>query len=182
MAAVREFLDEANKFFGFYFDVGMACAMATQRIREIQAERGASDDSPFIVRNGPPARSPDEEIERSLHSTTLGSVKRRLEDNGFDLTQAAHATIISIYHLWDEKYRVALAAEVNKDPNDINVDILGDLRLLRHSLIHNKGIAAADVSRCKIVTRFQPGDLIALTTQDIYLIVQALRAELAQYV
>jgi len=181
MAAVRDFFDEVDRLFGFFFDVGLACHTARKEIERVQLEFGSSDESPFIVRDGPPVGTPEEEIEKSLHSTTIGALKQRLNDPGFDLMQAAHSVVVFTYHIWDEKYRAAIALERGVEVKDIQVDIFGDLRILRNSIIHNKGFAADDVSKCKTLTRFKPGDRIEFHKRDVEFVIRQLRQQLSTY-
>ena len=55
---------------------------------------------------------------------------------------------------------------------------MGDLRLLRNSIIHNKGIADADIGKCKVIKKFAPGDVIALNKSDMNQIIRAIKSEL----
>ena len=181
MGAVTDFFDEVNPLFGFFFDVGMACDVTLKSMERLLAERGVSDDSPYIVRDGPPEGTPEQEIENSLHATTIGALKQRLRDPGLDLSQAAKSVLVFVYHIWDEKYRGAVAKEKCIDPKGIQVDILGDMRLLRNSLIHNKGIAADDVANCRTFVRIRPGDRIELNKKDVIVILESLREQLKAY-
>jgi hypothetical protein len=169
------FLAEVNEIFGFYFDMCMACQAGLGAVQKLQAQLRASDDSPYSVGDGPPIRSPDEELQRSLHDTTLGGVKARLKDGGFDLQKAAESALVFTFHIWDEKYRGKINGPDGKPK--VDSDIMGDLRLIRNSIIHNKGVADSNVARCKIITRFKPGEKIVLTKFDIYAIVRAIRAD-----
>jgi hypothetical protein len=181
MSAASEFLGETNGVFGFFFDVQTAGYLAIQMLDQILAKHRLNDSSDFIVGTGEPKGTPAQEIERSLHSTTVQEVKRRMADAGSDQAQAARHVVVFVFHLWDEKYRAKLAAELGRPANELAIDILGDLRLLRNSIIHNKGVASADVARCKIITRFKPGDEIALNKEDIHLVIRELRAAMAAY-
>jgi hypothetical protein len=177
MASVREFLDEIDELFGFYFDVGLACWFARVRIEQLQQEICANDDSPLMYSDGPPEDSPEREIEKSLHATIISSVKKRLEKDGFNTIRAAEAAIVFVYHIWDEKYRNNLTDADGQRIDRFNSDIMGDLRLLRNPIIHNKGVAQNDIVKCKIIKKFAPGDRIILTNQDIHEIIRAIRAE-----
>ncbi len=181
MSAASRFLDETKGLFGFFFDIQTASLLARAKLTEWAAQNGLNDDSNLIVGTGEPKGTPEQVIEQSLHSTTLGEVKRRLSDGGFDQFQAACHVIVFVFHLWDEKYRAELAAELGKPINEVKIDILGDLRLLRNSIIHNKGVASADIARCKIITRFKPGDKLSIGKEDIHLIVRELRVAIGKY-
>jgi hypothetical protein len=176
MQSIKDFLDEANQVFGFYFDVSMACQQALSFIADLQKQnRGVTDDSPFTYGDGPPTASPEEELKKSLHDTTLRGVKGRLSVDGYDSRKAAETAIVFTYHIWEEKYRGKIAGRDGK-PIEYS-DIMGDLRLIRNSIIHNKGIAKPDVLKCKVFSRFKPGDQIALSVSDIFAIVRAIRGE-----
>lgn len=179
MATFTEFLEEADEIFGFCFDVEMACSLAKSRLEAIQRMTKNSDEAPFSFRDGPPQGSPEQEIEESLHSTTIGALKDRLSDGGFDQKKAASATIVFVFQIWEDKYRRNIVGSDGKVMEAIDSDIMGDLRLLRNSIIHNKGIAMGNVASCKVITRFKPGDKIDLTKSDIYDIISAIRSEFA---
>lgn len=181
MGAVSDYFDAVNPLFGFFYDVSMASNMARKNIERIQREHGSSDDAAFIVGQGAPTGTPEQEIEKSLHATTIAAVKQRLADDGADTSTAANAVLVFAYHLWDEIYRHQLATERRLLPDQIKVNIFGDIRLLRNSLVHNKGIASADVSKCLSFRRFTPGERIELTRNDVATIIQLLREELRPY-
>jgi hypothetical protein len=175
MGAKEDFLAEVNEVFGFYFDVGMACHFALGLLEKHQAEIGNVDDAPFMYADGPPSGTPDEELKRSLHDSTLGGIKSRLKDGGMDQRKAAETAIVFVFHIWEEKYR-GKVLDKSGQPK-VNSDIMADLRYLRNSIIHNKGIAKTDVAKCKVFTRFKPGDQIILQKQDIYAIIKAIRGD-----
>ncbi|MFL6283454.1 MAG: hypothetical protein ACJ74Q_09975 [Pyrinomonadaceae bacterium] len=180
MAAITEFFEEINEVFGFYFDIGLACHKAKTRLEEIQRQYGLSDDSPFTYLDAPPQGPPEQEIKKALHVTPISTLKQRLGEEGFDMLKAAEAVVIIVYHIWEEKYRRNLTDRDGKPMDDIGSDIMGDLRLVRNSIIHNKGIAKDDIVRCKVLKKFKPGDRIALTKSDINQIIRAITADLSR--
>ena len=178
MGAISEFFEEVNSLFGFFFDTQLAFHTTRERLEKLQMDIGGTDNSPFMVRSGPPEGPPEQELERSLHATTLGALKQRLGETGLDLTLAAHSVVVFVFHVWDERYRGLVASEKGLNKASVQVDILGDLRLIRNSLIHNKGIAAADIANCESLVRFKPGDVIQLNKKDIEFIILKLREQL----
>jgi hypothetical protein len=60
------------------------------------------------------------------------------EQDGVFADTLAKAIIISIYTEWDETYRQKIAAEIGVKAKDIACDLMGDLRIVRHWVIHNK--------------------------------------------
>ena len=181
MGAVADFFVEADQLFGLHFDIGMSFAISRKRLETLQREHGMNDESPFMFADRSPTELPEVEMERSLHSTSLGALKQRIADPGFDLVQSAHSIVVFVYHLWDERFRGLLARERNVASRSIQIDVFGDLRLIRNSLIHNRGIAATAVAKCKVITRFKPGDRIEFTKLDIHDLVRELRRALTPY-
>lgn len=181
MALISDFFKEIDEVFGFYFDIGMACHLASVRLETIQREHGISDDSPFMFKDGPPQDSPEQEMGKALHTTTISSVILRLGENGFDILKAAETVVVFVYHIWEEKYRGNLFTPEGESISKVDSDIMGDLRLLRNSIIHNKGFADTNIVRCKVITKFKPGEKIALTKSDMDMIVSAIKTELSNY-
>ena len=74
---------------------------------------------------------------------------------------------ISIFAAWDEFYRPSLAAAHNRvDPdagwcnNDIRSDFFGEIRLIRHDFVHNKGVCKKS-KEVKLVEWLSEGQPIA---------------------
>jgi len=178
MPTINDFFREVDEAFGFYFDMGMACHIAKARLEKFQQENCIGDDSPFMYKAGPPEDDPEAEVRKALHATTFSSLKDRLADDGSDMLRAADAVIVIVYHIWEEKYRRTLTSQSGVALGEISSDIMGDLRLLRNSIIHNKGIAGSDVGKCKVIQRFAPGDAITLTKSDMNEIIRAIKSEL----
>ena len=61
-------------------------------------------------------------------------------------------SLISIYQYWEDYFRSKIANYLYlKDKSDLKSPIMGDVRRLRVSIIHHKGIALKDVERCEIL-------------------------------
>lgn len=178
MAKVSDFLDEVNRLFGFYFDAGMAFGFAKERLKSVQNRLNVTDASDFMFGQGEPQGTPDEVMQKSIHATTLGAVKARLTKDGADTQIAAQAMIVFTFHIWEEKYRTALTTNAGKPlPQPVASDVMGDLRLIRNAIIHNKGIADTAVGRCTVLKHFQPGQAIVFSDSIIYDIIRAIRGE-----
>jgi hypothetical protein len=60
--------------------------------------------------------------------------------------------IVYVFTTWEHEYRGRLAAAHACKPTDIKVPLLGDLRLLRHDILHHRGVASSDNSgRCEVL-------------------------------
>lgn len=61
----------------------------------------------------------------------------------------AKSIIVAVYSEWDVVYRPAIAREVGSQANDLASDLMGDLRLVRHWIIHNKSVVDKNCSKIK---------------------------------
>jgi hypothetical protein len=72
--------------------------------------------------------------------------------------------IVYTYTGWELEYRPRLAAAHGCEPSDLKVPLLGDLRRLRHDVVHHRGVATKEnAGRCEVVGHWvKEGDLIEL--------------------
>jgi len=105
-----------------------------------------------------------------------GEVKKRLCKNGQNYLLLGNQCVVTAYSYWEEYLRIEVAIaigvlkrgaknskETRKILNEhLNVDFWGDMKLIRHSILHNNGIASSDISKCKIIKCFYPGKLIEI--------------------
>ena len=61
----------------------------------------------------------------------------------------AKSFITAMYSEWDEYYRHRLAEEVGVPAGTLKCDLMGDLRLIRHCIVHNKAIITDEQTRIK---------------------------------
>jgi hypothetical protein len=142
---LREFIDFINRQAGVYMDA--IAGFAGNKVRfELQVARvrrrfpgGRDTDGANIVVSTSleDPHSPDVILNR------ISRAKDYITDNserGYNEQQQARAIIVFVFAYWDEEIRPRLARAKNlASTNEIRVDVMGDLRLLRQSIIHNKG-------------------------------------------
>ncbi len=90
-------------------------------------------------------KPPTEPGSRPLQMSTRREVRDRNRSNGLNQILLGNLSIAFIYQMWEDKYRLQFSNAFclsNKD--DLKVDIFGDLRYIRQSIIHNQGIAVSD--------------------------------------
>lgn len=178
MPTVVDFLDEVNHLFGFYFDADMAFHLTKLRLGEMQMTLGLNDASSFSYTEGTPTGGLAD-FQKSMHRTNFGALKQRMAKGGTNSQTAAQAMVVFTFHIWEEKFRNCLTTNGGTPISDTDSDVMGDIRLLRNSIIHNKGIADASVGRCKVLKHFKPGQPIRFTDEIIYDIIKAIRQEFA---
>ena len=105
-----------------------------------------------------------------------GSIKKRICENGQNYVLLGNLCVVSAYSYWEEYLRIEIgiatgilkkgsknSKETRKILNQyVKSDFWGDMKHLRHSIVHNDGIANSDISKCKIINWFKPGQKINL--------------------
>lgn len=181
MQAVREFERVVNGVYGVYLDAvrGFSLVKKAMEQSQIQTIRQLKQKSPkyanlehldkalMVYGEGDP-NTPDA-IE--LHRCTQAEYKNRNSPNGLNYQFIGNMGLIALYQYWEDNYRAIIARDLGKTKNDLQVPIMGDLRILRHSIIHHNGIALADVKQCQILSWYSEGDEIFIDEEKFKTII-----------
>lgn len=142
---IKSFLEFLSRQRGVYID-----AMAGFAGHEVRIERqvarvirpastqNGSDDQPQVMM----ASYEDPSRPDVLHSRIVRT-KDYISDNsglGFNAQQLAYAFVVFIYAHWEHDIRGRLAAAQGVELNTISSDIFGDLREIRHAILHHKNV------------------------------------------
>ena len=106
-----------------------------------------------------------------------GALAKRVSDDGENTLLLGNQCIITAYTYWEEYLRLEIGKALGKLSLDatltednkkilnkyVKSDFWGDLRYLRHSIVHGNGIATSDMAHCKLIKWFKPGEPIVLT-------------------
>ncbi|MGH7685403.1 MAG: hypothetical protein ACREN2_01075, partial [Candidatus Dormibacteria bacterium] len=58
--------------------------------------------------------------------------------------------VTHVFAYWEHYYRPAIAGAIGCDADEVRHDLFGDLRLLRHDILHARGQATRDnTGRCR---------------------------------
>ena len=183
----REYLAIVDSIHGCYLDAitGFYALIeeydeAKQQMREDRPHIPAKafDKSPFTYSTGHPQR-PD---SRVVHACSQGEYRSRNEEGGRNHLVMGQVCLVQIYGYWDDCYRAKLATSCGKETNDLKLDIMGDIRFLRNSIVHHRGVAVKDVERCVILKWFKEGDSILLTPVNFEDIISRVRNDLPSYI
>ncbi len=113
------------------------------------------DSTPYIFGKGDPNLPTSIEIYRC----TQGEYRERNSEKGINSRFVGNMCVIAIYQYWEDYYRQEIANLLNKtNKNKIVSDIMGDMKILRRSIIHHRGIALGDLESCKLLRWFKKGD------------------------
>ncbi len=120
---------------------------------------------------------------------TVGQVKERnTPPKGSNLTFLANACIVTFYDYWEEYLRreyckaKGYPTPTNEELREhAGFDVWGDIRWLRNSIVHNRGIAIDEMNRCKVIRLFEPGDHVVISPDamgSIFRVLYAFRNQL----
>ena len=114
-----------------------------------------------------------------IHSATQGEIKERNRPGGLNWRTLGQMCIVSFYDYWNEYFRKEYAvAKGFIDPSDndqdkirdilakyVQDDFWGDMRILRISIVHHRGIAVSEIKNCRLIKWFSEGDEINLSPE-----------------
>ena len=83
-----------------------------------------------------------------------------------------------IYSYWEDHFRAQIANAKGVTKDVLKSDVMGDIRWLRQSIVHHRGIATDEVGNCKVLTWFAKGDEIFLNEQKFLQMISHARAYL----
>jgi hypothetical protein len=171
---LRDFIDFVNRQVGVYCD----CLSGFQG-NKVRVERQVARVNRPVSRrfeNGQPvivwASLEDPSRPDVIHHRIIRA-DEFIETNSeakFNEQQVCWAIIVFLFAYWDEKIRPHIAQIRGVRPNDIQVNALGELRVLRNSIVHNGGIISAiDHARLTILSSVcEPDKRISLTHNQMH--------------
>ena len=181
----QEFVDRVHSVHGLYIDIvegfirwrKEAQHEQQKLVQKLKARHGSHHHNvrnPDTIEVVYSENWPKDRNFKILHRSTMGDVLRRLNADGDDYRLAANVCIVMIFQWWEDEYRARIANYLGRPKSDIRCDIMGDLRFFRASIIHKNGVAIDEVSRCKVLTWFKPGDVILVTREQFKQLIDAI--------
>lgn len=170
---LNEFGGIVNSIYGVYFDSTRGFSLVKEQLIKgqettIQMMKKTNpelvvnieylDKRKLIYGKGDPNK-PESEI---LQVSTQGELKARNEKGGANYKFIANMCLVSIYQYWEDEYRKKIEEALGLEENVVQSDIMGDIRWLRESIIHNKAIASKKVRKCKVLKWFKKGAEITI--------------------
>ena len=166
---IAEYFRLVNAIFGAYLAINVSLNEAVQTLEHQQKESLKTDkttieylDEQFSIMSeiDPNEPTPYPDPEHVLHMCSQGGFKKKNAPGGENQIMAANMCIVMMYTYWEDLYRKKIADAAGlKDKEDVKNEIMGDLSILRNSIIHHNGVVIAN-KKCKILTWFKPGDKI----------------------
>ena len=111
-----------------------------------------------------------------------GDVKQRVKDNGQNTQLLGKQCVVDLYSYWEEYLRIEIGKALNVLTKDaerngqtreilnkhVKSDLWGDIKHIRNSIVHNNGVATSEITRCKIMKWFKPGEAIELNEERMH--------------
>lgn len=167
---IKDFVDFMSRQRGVYIDAMAGFAGHEVRIEQQIARvirpserRIGEDEIPIVMMS-----SYEDPTKPDVIHSRIVRTKDYISDNselGFNAQQQAYALIAFILAYWEHETRVRLAAAQSVELNEIKSDIFGDLREIRHSILHTKAILRRErYNKLKIVQSMFEADMPILIT------------------
>jgi hypothetical protein len=142
---VKEFIDFVNLQVGVYMNSiagfsGAKMQMERQVARVLRAQSRKRDergDQVITHQSFEDPKSPN-----VVHSRIV-TADNFIEENspaGINQRQLSYSVIVFIYTYWEADIRPRLAKAAGKEEKKVTSEIMGDLRCLRNSILHTKGV------------------------------------------
>lgn len=183
---IREYIDFVNKQVSVYMDAMSGFAGNKVRIeRQVHRISKATGIQYDECANKVVMRTSYEDPSQPdvIHQRIL-RVKDHISDNapgGSNEQQHSQAVLIFIFAYWEAEIRPRLSKAQDVDVNEINSDIMGDLRLLRNVILHSKGVIKSEYKSLKLIKdMFTPNERITMTYNDMHKIFVLIKQDCAK--
>lgn len=159
---------------GFHI-VSMGLRHVSEEFARFEARiRGMGDKQPFGWSPDPEfifgVGDPDLGTERISGGLRVSELRKLMRPGGEVESWAGRAWLVFLYARWDEGFRPRLARAAGlASKDDVSVSVFGDLRLMRHDIVHNGSVATDKYSgRCEALKWFPSGEHMAITAEHIH--------------
>ena len=184
---VREYIDFVNVQVGAYMDALAGFAGHYTRV-ERQVHRVARPSRRSTSAQGEPIvvwasyedpTRPDIIHNRIVRADDYLAINAR---GGSNEQQHARAIVVFLYTAWESDLRPRLARARSVDLNEIRSDIMGDLKQLRHAIIHARGILRADGHRKlrQLASMLHADQPVTITYDDMHTIFVKIKQDCAR--
>lgn len=184
--ALRDFIDFANAQVGVYMDclAGFQgnVVRVERQVARIQRKVGQKieDGVPVMMYASieDPTR-PDVIHHRITRAIDFLEANKEI---GLNEQQVCRSIIVFMFAFWDEEIRPRIATARGVDPNDIKVDVFGDLRIVRNAAIHTDGVLSpSDHSRLrKLASLFKSGGRISPSHDEMHQLFVTIKQAVAE--
>jgi hypothetical protein len=148
---IRKYIDFVNEQAGMYMDALAGFAghysnvqRQVNRILRPVEKHKEKRETVVVCASYEDTTKPDVVLNRIVRSDTY------LEANspgGSNEQRHARAIVVFLFTFWEDEIRPRLAKAKGTPINEIRSDIMGDMRILRHAILHAKGVVSPEKHR-----------------------------------
>jgi hypothetical protein len=190
--SVSEFISTINDCYGMYLDGSVGFEKlyfeAVDQQKKILeglvrtnpklATKEYVDSTWFVYGEG----DPNDPKNVAWHITTHKQYLERNARQGINRRTLARNCIVAIFEYWNCEYRKKIAVSIGKEEIDIKLPILGDIRLIRNAILHNKGRYTKECMKTEIIKGFSEGEEIDFDTITMFTLTQAIKTFMDEFV
>lgn len=142
---IREYIDFVNRQVGVYMDALAGFAGHHTRVerqvhrinRAVNSHIDNTGQRVVVYASYEDPSQPDVIHNRIIRASDYIAANSK---DGSNAQQHSQAVLVFLFAYWEEEIRPRLATLKKVELREIESDIMGDLRLLRNDILHNKGI------------------------------------------
>ncbi len=169
---LQQFMKEIQEVHGAMIDVCSGFRALRDEIDKLAAKTKLPPHGTISTGSWDPGHS------NVIDSVSVGELRSRIDDSGYDEILIGNLCVAFIYALWEDKYRGEFAAKHGVAKNDVQSDLFGDLREYRHCIVHNHGFATSKMNALKVLPRVEKGQNVRVTRERLEKIIDEIKQEL----
>ena len=131
---------------------------------ESQPVRSDNPDPRIIMGKG----APNSPAARVLAEWRRAETIAKLSDGGDAFNRLGRDWVVALYQAWEDDIRPRLAKAAGVDKAQVRSIVFGDLRHIRHDIIHRRGVATAEhCGKATLLGWFRVGESIVITNDHL---------------
>lgn len=179
-SAAADFVKVIDRLYGLYLDAQMGFDKNADEITWAQGKMTTPTPRslPLLIGRG----DPTDPSNVTQHQTTQGEFIDRNTRSGDNHVQMGRLLVAMLFSYWEAEYRARLAKALGYgEPSELKNDLFGDLRPLRHEVMHHGGLVTPETIAKLKVLKVQVGPLV-LDEMNVEIIGRAAKAALDRIV
>lgn len=120
------------------------------------------------------------ESEPNYHAKMdISTFVEKSKRNGFFVNEICKSLLCTIYSLWDETYRPRIAKAAGVDGSALIAPLMGDLRKIRHCILHNKSIVPKNGYQFEVLAWELPPGALSISAEMFREFIDMVRTKMA---
>jgi hypothetical protein len=158
-----EFFDFLNDVAGAFGHACIGVRCLRERLAAVPAER-VPGARMFIMKGDP--NHPD---SRTWQAWPLDTLNDRLGESGLVVRELGRQWVVSVFAHWEDHYRAGFARALCVRLREVTDPMMGDIRRLRHDIVHHRGIASHEnAGGCLLIAHWvEIGSEIVITEDRV---------------